>query len=125
MAEGDFRSLLKRGSERHRTPSTPILQDSRRELSAEVSAPDSSDTLALRRGEVNMRSIPDLRTKPYQAPSSLDDIAALLQSLTYGEMIALSEAIWNSRSEEPVTEKTLPPVLHRWSATHLAAAQSS
>lgn len=47
----------------------------------------------------------------------LSEIAELVRALTYGEMIEFAKAIWNIRPNEvePLTEETLPGVLHRWS----------
>ena len=52
-------------------------------------------------------------TKPIITP--LNEIARLLSSLTYGEMIELAKAIW---AIGPITEATLPQVLHDWSKGH-------
>jgi hypothetical protein len=50
--------------------------------------------------------------------SPLDEIAKVIRTLTYGEMLELAEAMWkvNSRGSE-ITESDLPGVLHRWSAS--------
>jgi len=46
----------------------------------------------------------------------LDEIAMLVQALTYGEMIELAEAMWKVQPEgSAVTEENLPALLHRWS----------
>jgi hypothetical protein len=130
MADGDFRSLLKRGLERLPTPPDFNLEASRRTVGTEPKAFESPaiiehDMQTRRRAELKTEQTPYLRIQQHQTPTPLDHIAALLQSLTYGEMIELSQAIWKSRSEVAVTGETLPPVLHRWSANHLAAAQNS
>ena len=44
----------------------------------------------------------------------LDEIASLVRSLTYGEMIELTEAIWKIKPEGDLTEASLPGTLHRW-----------
>jgi hypothetical protein len=100
MTDADFRSLLKRGPDRSPKPDDFGLGPSQRGFGYDL------DAAPARR----------------QTPTPLDDIAALVQTLTYGEMIELSEALWKSRSEGAVTGETLPPLLHRWSASHLAAA---
>lgn len=47
----------------------------------------------------------------------LDYIASLVRSLTYGEMMDLSAALWSKREpDSEVTEKELPGIFHRWSA---------
>jgi hypothetical protein len=46
----------------------------------------------------------------------LDEIAMLVQALTYGEMIELAEAMWKVQPEgSSVTQENLPALLHRWS----------
>jgi len=46
----------------------------------------------------------------------LDEIAMLVQALTYGEMIELAEAMWKMQPEDSaVTQENLPALLHRWS----------
>ena len=129
MADADFRSLLKRGLERHPTPVDFSFEASRRTVGTELKTFDSpaitgDDIQTHRRDEMRTEPTSYLRAQN-QAPTPLDDIAALIQTLTYGEMIELAEAIWESRAEGDVTGETLPPVLHRWSASHLAAAQGS
>jgi hypothetical protein len=48
--------------------------------------------------------------------SRLDDIAALVLSLTYGEMIEMANAIWNVQPDgAAITQDNLPALLHRWS----------
>ena len=52
----------------------------------------------------------------------LDEMATLIRGLTYGEMIELSEAIWRTQPEGvPITQESLPALLHRWSKAHSAA----
>ena len=128
MADGDFRSLLKRGLERHPPSADLSLGAPRRAVGTEPKATTAiieNDVQTRFRAETKAEPSPYPRIQQHQTPTPLDDIAALVQSLTYGEMMELSEAIWKSRSEGAVTEETLPPVLHRWSAGHLAAAQTS
>jgi len=49
----------------------------------------------------------------------LDEIALLVRSLTYGEMMDLAAAIWKVKPEgKDLDGETLPGTLHRWSATH-------
>jgi hypothetical protein len=47
----------------------------------------------------------------------LNEIAALVRSLTYGEMMELAQAIWKIRPEGAamVDQTTLPMMLHQWS----------
>ena len=56
---------------------------------------------------------------PQQKP--LDEIATLIKSLTYGEMMELSETIWRGQLEgSPVTQEGLPGLLHRWAMSRAA-----
>jgi hypothetical protein len=49
----------------------------------------------------------------------LDQIAALIRSLTYGEMCELATELWNSGDDWfTALEKTLPETLHKWAVTH-------
>jgi hypothetical protein len=46
----------------------------------------------------------------------LDEIAMLVQALTYGEMIELAEGMWKVQPDgAAVTQENLPALLHRWS----------
>jgi hypothetical protein len=48
----------------------------------------------------------------------LDEIAGVVRTLTYGEMMQLAESMWNVRvGEAELTEHNLPAVLYRWSTT--------
>ena len=56
----------------------------------------------------------------------LDEIATLVQGLTYGEMIELSEAMWKFRAEgSGVTQENLPELLHRWSKSRSVTAHDA
>jgi hypothetical protein len=51
----------------------------------------------------------------------LDEIAALVLSLTYGEMIELADAIWKAQPEgSGITQENLSALLHRWSKSRPA-----
>ena len=48
----------------------------------------------------------------------IDEIAALMRGLTYGDMIELAESIWSARPENlDFSKDTLPNLLHRWSSS--------
>jgi hypothetical protein len=48
--------------------------------------------------------------------SRLDQIAGVLRTLTYGQMLELAESMWKRNSQESgITESDLPKVLYRWS----------
>ena len=56
----------------------------------------------------------------------LDELATLVQGLTYGEMIELSEAMWKFRAERSgVTQENLPELLHHWSKSRSATAHDA
>ena len=57
---------------------------------------------------------------PGTSISRLDQIASLIRSLTYGEMMDLAAAIWKARPADAdgaisLKLETLPGTLHRWS----------
>jgi hypothetical protein len=46
----------------------------------------------------------------------LEEIASLVRSLTYGEMIELAASMWKAQPDESgLTQENLPAVLYRWS----------
>jgi hypothetical protein len=48
----------------------------------------------------------------------LDEIAGVVRTLTYGEMMELAESMWNVRpGDAELTEDNLPAVLYRWSTS--------
>jgi hypothetical protein len=51
----------------------------------------------------------------------LDEIAALVRGLTYGEMIGLAEELWNAQTQgSDISKENLPGCLHRWSTSRTA-----
>jgi len=57
-------------------------------------------------------------TRPPSATEAnpLDEIALLVRSLTYGEMMDLAAALWKVKPEgKDLDGETLPGTLHRWS----------
>jgi hypothetical protein len=44
---------------------------------------------------------------------TIDVIAELLRTLTYGEMIELAGGLWDARSLD-ISKDSLPALLHRW-----------
>jgi hypothetical protein len=77
-----------------------------------ISANAASDAQEKRMGApVNVRKL-----REPQGRSRIDEIAALMLALTYGEMIALADAIWKAQPEgSTITAENLPAVLHHWS----------
>lgn len=71
------------------------------------------------RAQVNLSELEKELTR-----SRLDDIANLVRSLTYGEMIDLAEGLWNvhdrESAEDEITEKTLPEIWWKWSTNRHA-----
>ena len=76
-------------------------------------SPLEEDEASLHRGEDEL-ALPRLRL----GRNRLNEIATLVRSLTYGEMVELAQAIWKIRPEgEEVNERNLPMVLHLWSTS--------
>ena len=70
--------------------------------------------------EVGVGSREDGLRRPHLelARNRLNEIATLMRSLTYGEMIELAQAIWKIRPEgEEVDQRNLPVMLHLWSTS--------
>ena len=131
MVEGELpkRLQLPRILERRRAPAAFQLEATHGEGASEVEASDSPANEADMRGhrgdKTNTEATLSLREVKRQPPNPLDDIATVIQGLTYGEMIELSEAMWKNRSEgSAVTLENLPELLHRWSTSHSAAAHN-
>jgi hypothetical protein len=45
---------------------------------------------------------------------TIDEIAEMLRTLTYGEMIELAEGLWDVRPQTDLSKDSLPTLLHRW-----------
>jgi hypothetical protein len=45
---------------------------------------------------------------------TIEEIAALLRTLTYGEMIELAEGLWEARPLTDFSKDSVPALLHRW-----------
>jgi hypothetical protein len=131
MVEGEFpkRLQLPRILERRRAPAAFQLEATHGESGSEVEASDSPANEADMRGhrgdKTNTEATLSLREVKRQPPQPLDEIATVIQSLTYGEMIELSEAMWKNRPNgSAVTLENLPELLHRWSTSHSASARN-
>jgi len=48
-------------------------------------------------------------------PNRLEEIAALMRALTYGEMMRFCQDLWKSRPDGALDEHSLPMMLHLWS----------
>jgi len=66
---------------------------------------------------VNLRKLQDqLNRKP------LNEIAALVLALTYGEMIEFADAVWKSQPEgSAINQENIPALLHRWAKAQIGA----
>lgn len=70
------------------------------------------DDLSVARNVNLQRLAEQLDRKP------IDEIAALVRALTYGEMIELAEGLWGAqRDGADLSKESLPSVLHRWSTS--------
>ena len=129
MAEGEIpkRLQLPRILEPRRLPADFQLGATRGQSGIDVDRRDSpaneADTRGHRGSETSETNVTvTLRLQKVKPP--LDEIATLIQGLTYGEMIDLSVALWKNRPNgSAVTLKNLPGLLHRWSTSHSAAGQ--
>lgn len=55
----------------------------------------------------------------------IEEIAALMRGLTYGEMIELAEGLWNAQLEgSTISKDILPSLLHRWLTSLIAGTKS-
>lgn len=70
-------------------------------------------------GTTEISSQVNLQKLEYElSRNPLDEIATMMRSLTYGEMMELAEAIWKIRPEgASVSQDSLPMLLHRWSTS--------
>jgi len=74
--------------------------------------------------EVAMNTVRKLQEQLDRNP--LDEIAMLVQALTYGEMIELAEAMWKVQPDgSAVTQENLPALLHRWSKSRSVPAEEA
>jgi hypothetical protein len=67
-------------------------------------------------GSVNLQRLEEqLERRP------VDEIAALMRALTYGEMMELAEGLWNVNGQgSEISKDNLPGLLHRWSTSRPA-----
>jgi hypothetical protein len=61
---------------------------------------------------INLHKLEDELTR-----NRLNEIATLVRSLTYGEMMELAQAIWKIRPEGAIDKQSLPMMLHLWSTS--------
>jgi hypothetical protein len=68
-----------------------------------------------RQDTIDMPGINLLRLEDDLSRNRLSEIAALVRSLTYGEMMEFAHAIWKIRPDGAIDQNTLPMMLHMWS----------
>jgi hypothetical protein len=131
MGEREFskRLQLPQILERRRAPRDFQLgateDETRYEVETANRPANEADKRGHRGGETNTDATADRRKIRRRPQKPLDEIATLIQSLTYGEMIELSEAMWTNRPNRlAVTLETLPELFHRWSKPRVAAAHN-
>ena len=123
MADVEFprRPLLRRILERRPIPDDYRPREAHHVPGVELDsrAMNEIDTSELRTGRYK-----DLQKMEERVPRRpLDEIASLVQGLTYGEMMELAEVLWKVHPEgSAVTQENLPELLHRWSKSHSATA---
>jgi hypothetical protein len=129
MAEAEFpkRLQLPRILERRRAPADFQFGATDEETGNEIETSDSPANEAYMRrhrgGETNTDATFGLRKIRRRPQKPVDEIATLIQGLTYGEMIELSEVMWTNRPNGlAVTLENLPELFHRWSTSRAAAA---
>jgi hypothetical protein len=132
MADVEFprRPLLRRVLERRPIPDDYRPRETHRVPGVELDAPDSRtmneiDTTSHREAEMRMGRYIDLRKVGERVPRGpLDEIASLIQGLTFGKMMELAEVLWKVQpGGSAITQENLPVLLHRWSKSHSARAQ--
>jgi hypothetical protein len=131
MADVEFprRPLLRRVLERRPIPDDCRPREAHGVPGVELDAPNSRAMNEI--GTTNRRKV-EMSTGRYVDPRKvgerlprrpLDEIASLVQGLTYGEMMELAEVLWKVQPEgSAITQENLPELLHRWSKSHSATA---
>jgi hypothetical protein len=67
-------------------------------------------------GSVNLQKLEE-----QLARGPVDEIAALMRALTYGQMMELAEGLWNLNGQgSEISKDNLPGLLHRWSTSRSA-----
>ena len=73
---------------------------------------DMSSTFKGDASPVNLKKLEsDLSRNP------LDEIAAAVRKLTFGEMHELADGIWGARPGDVIESDALPGMLHKWSVS--------
>jgi hypothetical protein len=131
MADVEFprRPLLRRVLERRPIPDDYRPREAHHVRGVELEAPDSR---AMREIDTTNHCKAEMGTGDVHKPAeggervprrTIDEIASLVQVLTYGEMIELAEVLWRVQPEgSAITQENLPVLLHCWSKSHSATA---
>ena len=134
MADVEFlrRTLLRRDLERRPIPDHYRPREAHRVRGVELEPSDSCamneiDVTNHRKAEGSTERCINQRKAVERLPRrALDEMASLVQALTYGEMVELAEVLWKVQPEgSAVTRENLPELLHRWSTSHSATAHVS
>ena len=134
MADVEFlrRTLLRRDLERRPIPDPYRPREAPRVRGVELEPSDSCamneiDVTNHRKAEGSTERCINQRKAVERLPRrALDEMASLVQALTYGEMVELAEVLWKVQPEgSAVTRENLPELLHRWSISHSATAYVS
>jgi hypothetical protein len=122
VAENEFPKRPSTLGEMDRRPLTDQYRSGRNGAGTvrQVTSDDGSRRFDLRNHhEVAMNTGTNINLRKLQEQldrQPLDEIAMLVQALTYGEMIELAEAMWKVQPDgAAVTQENLPALLHRWS----------
>ena len=134
MTDAEFprRILLRRDLERRPIPDHYRPREAHRVRGVELEPSDSCamneiDVTNHRKAEGSTERCINQRKAVERLPRrALDEMASLVQALTYGEMVELAEVLWKVQPEgSAVTRENLPELLHRWSISHSATAYVS
>ena len=133
MADVEFprRILLRRDLERRPIPDHYRPREVHRARGVELEASDSCaineiDATNHRKAEGSTETCINQRKTEERLPRrALDEMASLVQALTYGEMLELAEVLWKVQTAGlAVRQENLPELLHRWTKFHSATAVS-
>jgi len=113
----DYRAKAGRSGAAEIEASDLVAGDARAETrSDQRTAPDENEDAMV--SPINLRKFQEQLNR-----NRLDEIAALVLALTYGEMIEMANAIWETQPEgSAITQDNLPALLHRWSKSRSAVA---
>lgn len=108
---GDYRPKRMRLFDTSGAESESYYDDELRDQDYSEAALEISGELSLHRPDDELS-----RNRLQLERNRLNEIATLMRSLTYGEMIELAQAIWKIRPEgAEVDQHNLPMMLHLWS----------